>query len=252
MFSALAEARTPGQHRSLQDIADSHGIPRTTFRTYFNEGRTTIPPLGNRPTVTPAGEGLLMDWLRDRCLQAAPVSKELASEKLRAIVQEKRKELGPKQREFQTLSGLPGKNVWKRLRLRNPELRVRIPSRHSAATLRAILKEETYTAFFNRIRGPVSAVPVRRRYTMDEAAFSGNKNRSKVLYITGTGRCQALEADGYTAHVSLVNCVRADGVALKTALIFGGREESLKLEPLNDQTVSLGYVRKFPGVLAVI
>jgi hypothetical protein len=243
MLSALAEARRPAQTDSLYSIAHDNKLPDTTFRRYFREGRTSIPAMGTEPIVKPTVEDRVVRWIGDRNFVAAPVPKALAGEKLKNIVQELHQQ-DPSQRVFQTPTGEPSKSVWRRLFRRNPEIRHRVPSRHSAATLRAILKPQTYTSFFGRVRDPLSRIRRGRRFTADEFSLSANKNNSKVLYVQGSGQCQALEASGYTAHVSLINNVCDDGTPLETVLLFGNRQENINMERLNEKVMMLGYTRK--------
>jgi hypothetical protein len=245
MQEALAIYDDPLNAQSLYAIAKEKKVPDRTFRDYVSLGRTTIPPMGRSPVLSPFAKTGFVDWLGDRCMAAAPVPRPLANEKLKGIVNDLRKERGDKQREFGTLTGEPGKNWWAELRRQYVEVRLRVPSRHSAATLRATLNPATYTKFFGGVRGPLSGIRKPRRFTADEFALSANKNKGKVLYIEGSGRCEAMEADGYSAHVSLMNLVAGDGEVLETALIYGQRNEALKVERLTDKVITLGYTSEF-------
>jgi hypothetical protein len=245
MMAALAESRDPSNIFSTWSIAHHHKVPYNTLRDYLKLGRTSVPPMGASPVLTSSGRANFVDWLKDRCFLAAPVSRPLANEKLKLIVEDLRKQRGDKQRMFGTVTGEPGKNWWARMFRLHSDLRRRVPSRHSAATLRAALKPETYTRFFDGVRPELSKIPQHRRFTADEFALSANKNNSKVIYVEGTGKCEALESDGYTAHVSLINNVCCDGTPLETVILYGQRKENLKIERLNDKVLSLGYTRKF-------
>jgi hypothetical protein len=244
MMKALAEARDPRQLATRYSIAHHHKLPYNTLKGYLDKGRTSIPPMGAQPVLSESTRAGVVEWFTDRCFAAAPVPRPLANEKLKLVVEDLRKERGEKQRMFGSLTGEPGKNWWKRMFRLSPELRLRVPSRHSAATLRAARDTATYTKFFTGIRPTVSRIPRHRRFTADEFALSANKNKSKVIYVEGTGKCEALEADGYTAHVSLINNVCCDGTPLETVILFGQRKENLKIERLNDSVLSLGYTRK--------
>jgi hypothetical protein len=243
MTAALKQARDPTNNESRFAIAKKFRIPEATLRDYLKHNRQELPRLGAKPVLSDASETRFVQYLGDRCLAAAGMTKPLANEKLKTIVQDMKKELGPSQRSFGTVNGEPGRNWWLRIKKRNPEIRHRLPSRHSAAALRAATNPATYTKFFDKARPSLRGIPMRRRYTGDEFALSPGKNKQKILYIDGTGHCEALEADGYNAHVSLMNTVCGDGSRLKTGLLFGGRKENLKLEHLNDEVVSLGYTR---------
>jgi hypothetical protein len=245
MFEALEQARQPVPPASKFALAKENKLPYTTFRTYFNAKRT-VPRMGVAPVLSDTAMAGVIKWVGDRNFAAAPVPKELVAEKMKTIVEDLREKVGPSQRKYNTLTGEPGKNVWARIRKLYPELSRRVASRHSAATLRAILNPATYTNFFDIVRDPLRQIPMARRYTADEFALSANKNNSKVLYIKGTGHCQALEADGYTAHVSLINNVCGDGSSLETVLIFGKRKEDIQMKRLNQHVMTLGYTRAYP------
>jgi hypothetical protein len=241
MLEAIDMYDDPFNTQSLYAIAKEKKVPDHTLRDYIALGRTSIPPMGSPPVLSPFAKAGFVNWIGDRCLAAAPVPRPLANEKLKQIVSDLRKERGEKQREFGTLTGEPGKNWWAELRRQYVEVRLRVPSRHSAATLRATLNPATYTKFFGVVRGPLSGIPKPRQFTADEFALSANKNKSKVLFIEGSGRCEAMESDGYSAHVTLMNLVAGDGDVLETALIFGQRNEALKVERLTDNVITLGY-----------
>lgn len=251
MLKALELARDPNNETPISAIAKDNGIPPSTLNDYLTLGRTEVPRMGAPPIVSPAAKDALVAYAGDRCLAASPLSRPLLAEKLRLIVKDLKVKRGGKQREFGTLTGEPGKNWWATLFREYPELRLRVPSRHSAATLRASNNPDTYIKFFDAVRNPLSPIPKPRWFTADEFALSQNKNNSKVLYVEGTGRCEAMESDGYTAHVTLMNLVCGDGEPLETALLFGLRNEDLKIERLTDKVISLGFTSESaPGSVA--
>ena len=224
-------------------------LPLSTFRTYCRQGRTTPARLGAPPLLPAKAETAIVAWLGSRELQGAAVTKDLANQKISEVLQRK-VDNGEARRPFATPDGAPSKSWHRRFSRKHPQVRLRIPSRHSSATLRASRDPELFRSFFYDTCKGLRGFSASRTFVMDEQALATRKSRCKVYTVLGNGtrQCRAMEIEGLRAHTSLVNCMAKDPAigALPTGLIMGGRQGPLEVEGLNKQCFSLGYTRGSP------
>jgi hypothetical protein len=250
LAEALKEARDPNRVVSLPAIAAKHRVNYFTLAAYVRTGRVDIPRLGRPPILDRADEERFVEWLSDRHLACAPIPPDMAAEKVQQLVQRRNKQRGTS-REFSTPTGQPSQTWWREFQRRHPQLRRGKPSRHSAATLRAITDPTKYTTFFQKVEPTMSKIRKGRRFCVDEMSLvPHNKSQTTVWMVTGTARCRALEAQGRSANTTLVNTVCDDGSWLPTGVILGGRNEDVRLTEHSDNIVSLGYTSKCSGLHA--
>jgi hypothetical protein len=244
MLEALKLARSKGKTQTLYAIAKDKRIPYQTMLDYLQNGRTDIPNLGRPRTVAPTDEHKLVEWMDVRAAALAPVTKEIATAKLRQIVSRRNLQQGT-DKLFDTPTGDPSPGCWRRFRDEHPHVHYAFPSRHSAAALRAMNDPGTYTRFFDKIRPDLESIPIARRWTADEAAFVPHRSkRRKCFFVTGSRRCHALEVDGIRSNINLTNTVCGNGDRLATTVLLGGKDEMLEMQQRGTDVVSMGYTRE--------
>jgi hypothetical protein len=176
------------------------------------------------------------------------VSQQLAVQKIREVLQRKFASGQARRGTFNPANGDPSKSWHQRFRRDNPEVRARIPSRHSAASLRASRDPVLINTFFKEKMAGLKKFRARRIFTFDEQAIATRKLRSRVYIVTGNGTsaCAAMETEGLQAHTSLVNCMCLDPEvgALPTGILQGGRVQALVIEDINEHCFSMGYTRE--------
>jgi hypothetical protein len=249
MLRALDEARTArtnGSSVSVYSIARANKVPYTTLRDYIKKGYTTIPKLGRPLILEDSVEQEFVAFLGDRVLAMAPVDKPTALIKLGQIV-ERRHMLHPdKCKLFGTTNGLPSDAWWRGFLARNPQIRLRTPSRHDFAKLRASFNASLFHSFFKQANDPntgIVDIPIARRYHADEFSLSLEAANEKVLFLAGSRKCirHALMVKNGNAHVNLMNCISADGHALRTGVLFGKRSKNIKFDKFGKHVVTMGY-----------
>ena len=197
---------------SLQQAARDYGVSRTTLTARYNGRETRKEAHVKEQKLSKEEEDVLIAWIKVMGRRGIPFTP--------ALVQEYASEL----------AGEPVGETWlRRFAARHPDVKLRwttgLESCRAQALNRTVVRE-----YFHLIHELIAQyhIPAENIYNMDEKGLLLGIGERTRVFVDRTQKTINQVEDGNRELVTVIECVSADGTALKPSVIYQGKRRDLE------------------------
>jgi len=197
---------------SLREAAKAYQVKKTTLTERFNGRKTKKEAHEHEKTLTFAAEEALVEWIKEMGRRGVPLHASAVAKHASVI---------------------SGNNVgehWvQRFRVRHPELKAKWTSGLERCRAQA-LNPTAVADFYDTLHDMIEKhdIPKENIYNMDEKGIQlGVGGRVLALVDRDQKNVQQIE-DGNRELVTVIECVCADGTAIRPSVVFKGVRRNLE------------------------
>lgn len=202
----------------FRQAAHDFNVSKTTLTARFKGRKTKKEAHEKERKLTTAHEQVLVEWIKEKGRRNIPLSYTAVA------------------KHASIISGTEISESWvQRFRARHPELKARWASGLEKCRAQA-LNEATTTHYFEELDRLTKEYNIKpqHKYSVDEkGAQMGKGERVRVLVDRDQKDVQTVE-DGDRELVTIIECVCADGTAIRPGVVFKGMRRDLAWGRDND------------------
>lgn len=195
---------------SLREAASAFNVGKTKLTARFNGRKTKIDAHQHEKALTFAQESALVDWVKEMGRRGVPLH-------LSAVAQ-----------HASAISGtMIGERWASRFRARHPELKSKWTTGLEKCRAQS-LNAAAVSGFYDILEDVITTynIPVENQYNMDEKGVQlGLGKRVRVMVDRDQKSVYQVE-DGNRELVTMIECVCADGTAIRPSAVFKGAKRN--------------------------
>lgn len=210
---------------SIRAAGKKYNIPEATLRHKLTGYHSMDGKKGGQTLLTEAEEQILLNYIKNACRRAHPVTKTNVLKTVQCILDEEDRQGITRKKPPCFKGNAPKQKWWTLFKKRHPTLSFRTPEALTKArksrSVRSIKEWFAHTRdFFTENDCLDALLDPARNYNIDETCFSLSPTQGKVVVPKGEKQVFEECSDSHKLNLTVLGCIGADGSVPPPMIIY--------------------------------